>query len=145
MPEFRLIVNVDSGPEDHVNDVLGAMHEVAMDLEGLRGEPMPPAGTVQYPLGVERAAWTFDGTVPFTAREACTVLAALRCFQGILLHAKPGLKKDVTFDASDISSMTHFESCEPLSVDDIDGLCERITIDLLPEIEKAGTGDRNAE
>jgi len=74
----------------------------------------------------------------FTVREACTVLASLRTFQIIRNCERPGFRKDVTFDATTICDLEHFENVEPLSVEEIDELCERITIDWLPEIEKAG-------
>jgi hypothetical protein len=79
-----------------------------------------------------------EPTKAFTAREACTVLASLRTFQIIRNCERPGFRKDVTFDATTICDMEHFENVEPLSVEEIDALCERITIDWLPEIEKAG-------
>jgi hypothetical protein len=168
--KFQLTVNIDSDPLNHVNDVLGAMHEVSMDLEDLRGEPLPPTGTVKYPLGKDRATWTFraplaagssfpldqqaiftanamdnmatalrehandlrassPGEPNFTAREACTVLAALRCFQEIVAAAKPGFNKDVIFNASAVIAMEHFEDAEPLTLDEIDSLCERINVE----------------
>ena len=58
----------------------------------------------------------------FSAREACTVLAALRMLQQICAiggRTSSGLA---------IDEMEHFEDTTPLSVDEIDALCERIAI-----------------
>lgn len=52
----------------------------------------------------------------FTARESCTVLAALRYWQR-------------TVEEPAEASPDHFEDVEPLNDEEIDDLCERITLD----------------
>jgi hypothetical protein len=51
-----------------------------------------------------------------SARELATVLAALRCFQKSLVHGND----------SALRALPHFTECEPLSVDEIDALCEQL-------------------
>ena len=52
------------------------------------------------------------------SRNVATILAALRIFQDILKT-----------DDNDLQEMDHFEECAPLSVEEIDALCERINFD----------------
>jgi hypothetical protein len=57
MPRLTLMIDFDSDPVNHVNDVLGTLHEVSMQLEDLRGEPLPPAGTVTDIQERQWASW----------------------------------------------------------------------------------------
>jgi hypothetical protein len=59
-----------------------------------------------------------------TAREACTVLAALRRLQTALYDDSTG-----SDEREEILAMDHFESEKPLANEEIDALCERINID----------------
>jgi hypothetical protein len=52
------MIDFDSDPANHVNDVLGTLHEVSMQLEDLRGEPLPPAGTVTDIRERQWASWS---------------------------------------------------------------------------------------
>lgn len=55
---FTLTINIDSDPINHVNDVLGTLHDVSMQLEELRGQSLPPAGTVTDIQDRQWASWT---------------------------------------------------------------------------------------
>ena len=57
MPRLTLMIDFDSDPVNHVNDVLGTLHEVSMQLEDLRGEPLPAAGTVTDIQARQWASW----------------------------------------------------------------------------------------
>jgi hypothetical protein len=72
----------------------------------------------------------------FTAREGCTVLAALRLlqviqFQGGELPAeiKSFLSGSTLSTVIQLTDMEHFETEKPLSVTELDDLCERIEVD----------------
>jgi hypothetical protein len=66
-----------------------------------------------------------------TAREACTVLAALRLFQVIqrLGGELPSETRGFLSDGIRVADMEHFESEVPLSITELDALCERIAVD----------------
>jgi hypothetical protein len=72
----------------------------------------------------------------FTAREACTVLAALRLVQTIQLQggALPAEIRS-SFNTSRkgpearLTDMEHFETEAPLGVEELEDLCERIDVD----------------
>jgi hypothetical protein len=72
----------------------------------------------------------------FTAREACTVLAALRVLQVIQGHdgRVPAEIGEVLSGCSSgtmtrLAEMDHFETEAPLNVTELDYLCERIAVD----------------
>jgi hypothetical protein len=67
----------------------------------------------------------------FTAREACTVLAALRLFQVIerLGGELPSETRGFLSGGTRIADMEHFETEAPLSITELDALCERIAVD----------------
>jgi hypothetical protein len=72
----------------------------------------------------------------FTAREACTVLAALRLLQVIQWQggALPSEFRDIPSHsgpgaATRLTDMEHFETEVPLSPAELDDLCERIDVD----------------
>jgi hypothetical protein len=72
----------------------------------------------------------------FTAREACTVLAALRVLQVIqgqdgCLPAEigEGLSRCTSGAMTRLAEMDHFETEAPLNVTELDYLCERIAVD----------------
>jgi hypothetical protein len=72
----------------------------------------------------------------FTAREACTVLAALRELQAIQwqggrLPAEmgEGLSRCASGAVTRLAEMEHFETEAPLNVTELDHLCERIDVD----------------
>jgi hypothetical protein len=72
----------------------------------------------------------------FTAREACTVLAALRLFQVFQCHGgrlpseiKSFLGRSSSGAVTRLTDLEHFETEAPLSVTELDDLCERIEVD----------------
>ena len=72
----------------------------------------------------------------FTAREACTVLAALRLLQVIQFQGgelpseiKSFLSGSTLSAVKQLTDMEQFETEVPLSVTEIDDLCERIEVD----------------
>lgn len=82
-----------------------------------------------------------DGTIlrdidQFTAREACTVLAALRLFQviqqqggGLPSEIESFLSRSNSRAVTRLTDMEHFETETPLGVKELDYLCERIDVD----------------
>jgi hypothetical protein len=72
----------------------------------------------------------------FTAREACSVLAALRLLQVIQCQGgelpseiKGFLSRSSSSEVARLSDMEHFETEAPLSATELDDLCERIEVD----------------
>ncbi|MCU1275918.1 MAG: hypothetical protein JWO48_3349 [Bryobacterales bacterium] len=72
----------------------------------------------------------------FSTREACTVLAALRLFQVIQCDGGELPFGNLSFLGQSSSSavtrltdLEHFETETPLSVTELDDLCERIEVD----------------
>jgi hypothetical protein len=72
----------------------------------------------------------------FTAREACSVLAALRLLQviqcqggGLPAEIKRFLSRSGPGAVARLSDMEHFETEAPLGVTELDDLCERIEVD----------------
>jgi hypothetical protein len=72
----------------------------------------------------------------FTAREACSVLAALRLVQviqcqggGLPAEIERFLSRSSPSAVARLSEMEHFETEAPLSVTELDDLCERIEVD----------------
>jgi hypothetical protein len=85
---------------------------------------------------MDRDTATLRDIDQFTAREACTVLAALRVLQVIQrgggalpMEVKSFLSRSGLDDATRITDMEHFETEAPLSVKELDDLCERIDVD----------------
>ncbi len=82
-----------------------------------------------------------DGTIvreidQFTAREACSVLAALRLLQiiqdkgGVLpSEIKAVFSRSSPGAVTRLADMEHFETEAPLSVMELEDLCERIDVD----------------
>lgn len=72
----------------------------------------------------------------FTAREACSVLAALRLLQviqcqggGLPTEIKRFLSRSSPSAVARLSDMEHFETEAPLTVTELDDLCERTEVD----------------
>ena len=72
----------------------------------------------------------------FSAREACTVLAALRLFQVIQCDGgelpskiKSFLSQSSSSAVTRLTDLEHFETESPLSGTELDDLCERIEVD----------------
>jgi hypothetical protein len=72
----------------------------------------------------------------FTAREACTVLAALRLFQAIQCQGgwvPPEIQSffvgSTSIEVTRLRDLEHFETEAPLNTAELDDLCERIAVD----------------
>jgi len=52
-----ITITSEEDPINHVNDVLGTLHEVSMQLEELRGQPLPVTGSVTDIQNREWATW----------------------------------------------------------------------------------------
>jgi hypothetical protein len=72
----------------------------------------------------------------FTAPEACSVLAALRLLQviqcqggGLPSEIERSLSRSSASAVVRLSDMEHFETEAPLTVTELDDLCERIEVD----------------
>jgi hypothetical protein len=61
----------------------------------------------------------------FNDRELATVLHALRLYQDVRMY---GRERSPEYGCSDQTGCDHFEEVPPLSVEEIDALCERLNL-----------------
>lgn len=98
-----------------------------------------PEGNTTRPLAGPEPAQDSAAPLPphFTDRELATVLHALRMLQEYRENREPGMllgcfheesRRVVPHEAWATNSCDHFEDCEPLTVEEIDTLCESINL-----------------